>query len=66
MMIAWYQPTAVRNSRALTHICQDDAKITYCGLDIDRKWIVWNRDTNNDKEVTCKKCLVLDYDKEKK
>lgn len=55
MMIAWYQPTEVMNQKRLIHLCENDAKITLCGKEINQNWIALNRTLKH--EITCSKCL---------
>lgn len=65
MMIVWYQPTEVMNQKRLVHLCNDDAKITFCGKEIDSNWILWNKPLEFKDVVTCKKCLRINLYNEK-
>jgi len=61
MMLVWYQPTKVMNQKRLVHLCNDDAKTTLCGKEINSNWILWDKpSTGWDDAVTCKKCYRID------
>jgi len=60
MMIVWYQPTEVMNQKRLVHLCNDDAKTTLCGKEINSNWITWNKSRDFKDAVTCKKCNYID------
>jgi 5-methylcytosine-specific restriction endonuclease McrA len=53
-MICWYQPTEVMNQKRLIHLCSNNPKETYCGLKINSKWILWEKE---DIKTTCTKCF---------
>jgi hypothetical protein len=57
MMICWYQPTEVMNTKRLIHLCPDDGRGTLCGLKVNYNWILWGRSNT---EITCKKCSKLE------
>ena len=62
-MICWYQPREIMNSRQLVHLCSDNPRETYCGLEINSRWILW--DSKDFHETTCKKCQKLKEKEEK-